>query len=73
MSVRQDGSTGLMVACQEGRLDVARWLVDEKGCDVNARRTVGSRVCRRADSGMGAHTVRVCARRCVCPIAGSSK
>ena len=42
MSVRQDGSTALMLACGNGRLDVARWLVDEKGCDVNARRTVGS-------------------------------
>jgi hypothetical protein len=41
MSARQDGSTSLMVACHNGRLDVARWLVAEKGCDVNAKNTVG--------------------------------
>jgi hypothetical protein len=47
MSVCQAGRTALVLACREGHLDVAAWLVDEKGCDVNARRTVGSRLCRR--------------------------
>ena len=33
--------TALMLACQQGHSDVARWLVDEKGCNVNATDTVG--------------------------------
>ncbi len=53
MSVRQFGSTALMLACQQGRRNVARWLVDEKGCDVNARRTV------RVDLWMRAALMRV--------------
>ncbi len=40
MSVCQDGKTALMLACQNGRSDVARWLVAEKGCDVHAKDTV---------------------------------
>ena len=29
-----------MAACSSGHLSVARWLVDEKGLDVNAKKTV---------------------------------
>ena len=36
----QDGGTALMSACSSGHLSVARWLVDEKGVDVNATSTV---------------------------------
>jgi hypothetical protein len=37
---QSDGWTSLMFACWGGNVAVVGWLVDEKGCDVNARSTV---------------------------------
>jgi hypothetical protein len=34
----QDGSTALLVACANGSLDVARWLVKDAGCDARSER-----------------------------------
>ena len=34
----QDGSTALLLACMNGHLAVARWLVEEKGVDYRAEK-----------------------------------
>ncbi len=42
---QSNGWTSLMYACWGGHVAVAGWLVDEKGCDVSARSTVGVDLC----------------------------
>jgi ankyrin repeat protein len=34
----QDGSTALLLACEHGHLDVARWLVTDAGSDARSER-----------------------------------
>ena len=38
---RNDGRTPLHSACQNGRLDVAKYLVDEKHCDPACKKNGG--------------------------------
>jgi hypothetical protein len=38
VACEQGGSTALLLACGCGHLDVARWLVEEAGCDARSER-----------------------------------
>ena len=41
----QGGNTALLVACWNGELAVARWLIEEKGVDYRAEKSDVSEMC----------------------------
>ena len=48
----QNGSTALLLACMNGHLAVARWLIEEKGVDYRAEKSTVSVMCFSKRSGI---------------------
>jgi ankyrin repeat protein len=57
----QNGYTALLLACRNGHIDVARWLVSEAGSDARSER---DNVCRCDDGACG------CVAVCHCGVCG---
>ena len=57
MMFLQDGNTALLLACENGHLAVARWLIEDKGADYRAEKDNVSGMCFRLEVASGASVV----------------